>query len=53
MNSRLNWVTLRKTEVSFVCKVGNSFLFFLIDCKNFSTKCKYSILKYISSLSFG
>ena len=35
---------LRKTEVSFVCKVGNSFLFFLMECKNFSTKSKYSIL---------
>ena len=44
---------LRKTEVSFVCKVGNNLFCFLMKCKNFSTKSKYSILKYIYSLSFG
>ena len=47
---------LRKTEVSFVCKVGNSlfcFLWTVTILVSVSTKSKYSILKYISSFSFG
>ena len=47
---------LRKTEVSFVCKVGNSLFVFKWIVRiivSVSTKSKYSILKYISSLSFG
>ena len=51
MNSR---ITLRKTEVSFVSKVGNSLFVFKWNVRilvSVSTKSKYSILK--CSLSFG
>ena len=41
---------LKKTEVSMCVKLV--IVCFLMDCMNFSAKNKYSILKYISSLSF-
>ena len=36
MISRIIGDILRKTEVSFICKVGNSLFVFLMNCKNFS-----------------